>query len=373
MTPRARLCLALLLGLCAALASGCSRHQAALEAPAHAVVLAPVAVEDVEERVAATGQILAKQRAEVAAQVPGEVTAILVDEGQPVAEGAVVIEIDPERRALDLTRARARLSEAGSGLLDAQRQNARIHALARHQVASKAQLDQADTALDAARSRVQAAQADLGAAERAAADSRVATRFAGVIGRRFVSRGEYVQPAQKLFELVSLDPVEAEFTLPEADASRLRLGLPLDVAVAPYPDQLFHAQVSMISPEIDERTRTLRVKAVLANPDGRLRPGLFARADLGIARRANVVLVPEEAVLQRSDGAVVFRAIEGGKRAQRRIVELGPIRGGRAEIRSGLAAGDVVVVRGQALLADGAPITARNADGSPVVPVANTP
>jgi len=129
----------------------------------------------------------------------------------------------------------------------------------------------------------------------------------------------------------------------------------------------------MISPEVDERTRTLRVKALLANPDGRLRPGLFARADLGIARRANVLLVPEEAVLQRSDGAVVFRAVDGGTRAERRVVELGPIQSGRAEIRAGLAPGDVVVLRGQAQLADGASISARNADGSPVVPVGNTP
>ena len=365
--------LALALCVSAALGTGCQRQRAAVESPAHAVVLAPVEVQDVDERVAASGQILAKQRADVAAQVPGEVTAILVDEGQPVAEGAVVIEIDPERRALDLTRARARLSEAGSGLLDAQRQAQRTHALAKRQVASRAQLDQAETALDAARSRVQAAQADLGAAERAAADSRVAARFAGVIGRRFVSRGEYVQPGQKLFELVSLDPVEVEFALPEADASRLRLGLPLDVGVAPYPGEVFHAEVSMVSPEIDERTRTLRVKAVLANPEGRLRPGLFARADLGIARRSNVLLVPEEAVLQRSDGAVVFRAVDNATRAERRVVELGPIHAGRAEIRSGLAPGDVVVLRGHAQLADGAQIAARNPDGSPVQPVANTP
>jgi len=193
----------------------------------------------------------------------------------------------------------------------------------------------------------------------------VATPFAGVLGRRFVSRGEYVQPGQKLFELVSLDPVEVEFTLPEADASRLALGLPLDVSVAPYPGEVFHAEVSMISPVVDERTRTLRVKALLRNPDGRLRPGLFARADLGIAKRTNALLVSEEAVLQRADGAVVFRAADGGTRAERRVVELGPIRAGWAEIRSGLAPGDSVVVRGHAALVDGARISARNPDGTP--------
>ena len=347
--------------------AGCRGKHGEGASPAKAVVLARVAVRDVEERVAATGQLLAKQHADVAAQVGGEITQILADEGQPVAEGTVVLEIDPDRRKIDLDRARARVAEAASALAEAERQHRRVEELAAKDIASRAQQDQAQMNLESARSRMQAAQADLGAADRATADSRVTTRFAGVIGRRFVSRGEFVQPGQKLFELVSLDPVEVEFSLPEADASRLVMGLPLDVTVAPYPDQIFHATVSMISPIVDERTRTLRVKALLPNPDGKLRPGLFARTDLGIATRTNVVLVPEEAVLQRGDGAVVFRAVDGGTRAERVVVELGRIKSGEAEVIAGLSAGDTVVVRGHASLVDGAAITARNADGTPAV------
>jgi membrane fusion protein (multidrug efflux system) len=359
------------LGLLLAL-SACGSSDSRNTSPARPVVLAPVEVRDVEERVSASGQLLAKQRADVAAQVPGEVTSILVDEGQSVAEGAVVIEIDPERRALDLDRARARLSEAGAALLEAQRQDRRQRALAREKVASRAQLEQASAALEAARSRVQAMQADLGAAERAMSDSRVAARFDGVIGRRFVSRGEFVQPGQKLFELVSLSPVEVEFNLPESDAARLRTGLPLGVTVAPYPGEVFRAEVSMVSPVVDAQTRTLRVKALLANPDGRLRPGLFARAELGIAQHKDVLLVSEEALLQRADGKVVFLAVDGGTRAERRVVEVGAIRGGMVEIRSGLAKGDVVIVRGHSSLVDGAAIAARNPDGTRVLPASDS-
>jgi membrane fusion protein (multidrug efflux system) len=203
-------------------------------------------------------------------------------------------------------------------------------------------------------------------------DSRVEARFAGLIARRFVSRGEFVQPGQKLFELVSLDPVEVEFSLPEADASRLELGLPLAVTVAPYPGETFHATVSMISPVVDERTRTLRVKALLPNPDGRLRPGLFARADLGIAKRADVLLVPEEAVLQRADGSVVFRATQGATAVERRVVKVVRISAGEAEIEDGLVPGDSVVVRGHAGLIDGQRIMARNPDGTPVVASSTT-
>ncbi len=353
----------LLLGFAAA----CGRETAVEEKPLNPVVLVPVSVRDVEEHVAATGQLLAKQRADVAAQVGGEITRILVDEGMTVADDTVVMEIDPDRRKIDLDRARARAAEASSALAEAERQHKRIQELAAKDIASRAQQDQARTNLEASRSRLLAAKADLGAAERATADSRVRTRFAGVIGRRFVSRGEFVQPGQKLFELVALDPVEVEFTLPEADASRLALGLPLAVTVAPYPDEEFHATISMISPIVDERTRTLRVKGVLPNPDHRLRPGLFARADLGIARHENVVLIPEEAVLQRADGAIAFRTVDGGSRVERRVLQIGRIKAGEAEVLSGLSAGDTVVIRGHSALIDGAAITARNPDGTPAV------
>ena len=117
--------------------------------------------------------------------------------------------------------------------------------------------------------------------------------------------------------------------------------------------------------KFDPRSRTLRVKAEIDNRDGRLLPGLFARADLGIAVREAVLLVPEEAVLLRSDGSVVFRCGEGN-RVERVIVETGEHRGDRVEIAGGLAHGDQVVTRGQAGLVDGALVSPRNADGSPL-------
>jgi membrane fusion protein (multidrug efflux system) len=350
----------------------CGGEEQVAESPGKAVVLVPISVRDIEERVAATGQLLAKQRADVAAQVGGEITKIVVDEGESVAEGTLVLEIDPDRRQLDLDRARARAAEAASALTEADRQNKRVQELAKKDIASRAQLEQAETALEGARSRLQAARADLGAAERAMSDSRVAARVAGLIARRWVSRGEFVQPGQKLFELVSLDPVEVEFSLPESDASRLTLGLPLAVTVAPYPGEIFHATVSMVSPVVDERTRTLRVKALLPNPDGRLRPGLFARADLGIAKREDVMLVPEEAVLQRADGSVVFRSADGASKVERRVVKVARIAAGEAEIEHGLDPGDSVVVRGHASLVDGERIMARNPDGTPVVASSTT-
>jgi membrane fusion protein (multidrug efflux system) len=205
-------------------------------------------------------------------------------------------------------------------------------------------------------------RAQLGMAERALRDSNVTAPFAGLVARRYVSEGEFVQPGQKLFELVALDPIEVEFHLTERDSSRVADGAPVAVRVAPFPDEVFQARVSLVSPTIDPATRTLRVKAVLPNPDGRLRPGLFARADLGIAVREGIAMIPEEAVLQRADGPVAFRLAEGG-RVERRVLELGAIHEGRIEVAKGLAVGDRVVVRGQSELVDGGAVSVRDPAG----------
>lgn len=329
---------------------------------------APVALErviavDLVDRIEASGQLLAKEQAQIAAEVGGRVTEILIDEGSAAAQGAAVLTIDPERRTLERDSARARVTESHAALREQEREFERIKELHQRNVASQTQLDQTETKLKLARSRRSAAEAELGMQDRALADATVRAPFAGLIADRLVSRGEFVAPGQKLFELVSLDPIEVEFNLTEVDSSRVKIGNDVAVRVSPFPDETFSATVTIVSPTIDSRTRTLRVKAQLANPDQRLRPGLFARVDLGIAKRNGVAMIPEEAVLQRADGAVVFRA-GPDNRVERRLIEVGLHRDGMLEVVKGLAPGDLVVRRGQAALVDGELVAPRNADGT---------
>jgi len=237
-------------------------------------------------------------------------------------------------------------------------------------VASQVKLEEAQTALSLARSRADGARANLGMAERALRDASVSAPFDGLVARRLVSRGEYVTEGKPLFELVALSPIEVEFHLAEVDSGRVAVGRPVDVRVAPFPDESFGALVTVVSPTLDPKTRTLRVKAQLENADGRLRPGLFARIDLGVAKRSGVIFVPEEAVLQRADGSVVF-VVSAQSRAERRLVETGAHRDGTVEVGRGLAAGDRVVVRGHAELVDGMAVAPREAgDAGPDAPLA---
>ena len=331
------------------------------------VTITPVVTMELEDRIEATGQLVARDHAEIAAEVSGQVTEILVEEGRFVRTGEAVLRVDPERRNLERDSARARGDEARAALREQERSYRRIAELRERGVASDEQRDQAETAQKLARSRLAAAEAELGVLERALRDASVVAPFDGFVAQRFVSRGEYVAPGNKLFELVALDPIEVEFHLPEADSSRVATGQTVDVRVAPFPDESFDGQVTVVSPIIDPRSRTLRVKAQIPNPDGRLRPGLFARIDLGVALRPDVPMVLEEAILRRAEGAIVFRSVDGN-RVERVAVETGVHYAGYVEVVKGLAPGDLVVSRGGDRLSDGQTVLARNPDGTLVAP-----
>jgi len=346
------------------------------EASGQPVTLNPVLAMDLVDRIEATGELLAKERAEIAAEVGGRITEVLIDEGAWVETGAEVLAIDPERRSLERDSARARADEARESLREQEREYRRMRDLRASKVASQTRLDQAETDLKLAKSRLLAAEAQLGVVERALRDAMVTAPFSGLIARRTVSRGEFVAPGQELFELVSLDPIEVEFHVTEVDSGRVALGQMVGVRVAPFPDETFGASVTFVSPTIDTRTRTLRVKAQLDNPEGRLRPGLFARVDLGISAREGVPMILEEAILRRADGAVVFRA-NGENRVERLVIETGVYHDGYVEVVRGLVSGDMIVTRGQARLVEGQRVVPRNPDGTlvgrPMPDVAEAP
>jgi membrane fusion protein, multidrug efflux system len=324
-----------------------------------------VAAHRIEEQIQATGELVAVEEASVAAEVSGRITKLRVAEGAHVSSGDVVLEIDRERRELELANERAMVAGARSEIAQQKRELERIRTLHESEAASQSQLDAASTRVFSAEAVLAAAEAKLGMAQLALRNASVTAPFDGMVARRFVSTGDHVTEGEPLFDLVALDPIEVEFHLSERDSARVAVGRPVDVRVTPYPEEVFHATVHVVSPRIDPATRTLRVKARVENPERKLRPGLFARADLGVAVRESVPMIPEQAVLQRSDGSVVF-VVRDGNRAERRPVRLGMFRDGLAEVVEGVAVGEQVIVRGSSRLVDGAVVDLRRADGSAV-------
>ncbi len=356
--------------LCGLTLQGCAQQEAPpslAEALRPPVAIAAARRMDVVDRIQATGQLTAKADATIAAQVDGQITEIRVRESEAVEAGQVLLVIDPERRQLEVTNARAQLAKARAELAVATRNYERTKSLSKGNAASEARLDEDRTREALGQSAESGAEAQLGLALRALSDATVRAPFSGLIARRYVSVGEYLSAGTSLFDLVALDPIEVEFTLAEIDSAKVALGHPVEISVAPYPDETFTANVSMISPTIDPRTRTLRVKAELLNPQGRIRPGLFAHTDLGVSEQRSVIAVPEEAVIQRADGAVIFR-LDASERVQRIQVKTGVVRNGWVEIREGLRPTDTVVVRGQTRLDDGVAVAVRQKNGDPVQP-----
>ena len=355
-----------LLGTAAIAAALCAcGDDSATEAKGTPVTVERVIAHRIVEQIQATGELLAVEEASVAAEVGGRITEMRVSEGAAVSKCDVVLEIDRERRELELANERALVAGARSEIAQERRERNRIQTLFKSEAASQAQLDAASTRMRTSEAKLAAAEAKLGLAQLALRNASVAAPFDGLVARRFVSAGDHVAEGEKLFDLVALDPIEVEFHLAERDSARVAVGHTVEVRVTPYPEQVFHATVHVVSPRIDPATRTLRVKALVENAERKLRPGLFARADLGVAERERVAMVPEPALLQRSEGSVVF-VVRDGNRAERRAVKLGVFRDGLAEVVEGVEVGEQVIVRGSSRLVDGAVVDLRKSDGTSV-------
>jgi Cu(I)/Ag(I) efflux system membrane fusion protein len=173
--------------------------------------------------------------------------------------------------------------------------------------------------------------------------------ISGVVAELGVREGMTVAPGSALFKLVDLSTVWVNAEVPETQAGWLRPGSPVRARVAAYPETLFEGSVGAILPEVAAATRTVRARIELANPGERLKPGMFATLSFSAQPGRDAVLVPSEAVIRSGARDVVIVALgEGRFRAAQ--VQVGAESGGQSEIRSGISAGDNVVLSGQFLI-----------------------
>jgi membrane fusion protein (multidrug efflux system) len=221
------------------------------------------------------------------------------------------------------------------------------------------------SARDEAASQLEVARAGVALAEARFERTRLRAPFAGVVGIRNVSVGDYVKEGADLVNLEAISTLKVDFRLPDAYIDRIRPGQTLDVTSDALPEKRFGATVDAIDPLVDAQGRAVLLRARLDNAGNVLRPGMFVRVRLILAERKSVPVVPEEAVVPTGKGQFVF-VIEEGK-ARRAEVTLGVRRGTRVEVLDGVVAGDRVVTAGQLKLRDGASVRlAGVADAAPV-------
>ncbi len=384
--------------LAAALTSACDRagadSPAASEAAAVNVSAIGVVEQPIKRFIRVSGTLHAQEDADVAAEVAGRVIATPVERGSRVSANDALVRLvasEGEAQAaeaqanaaqlearLGMTNAAAfavervpEVANAQATLQLARTEFKRARMLHEKQLLSQAEFDQRsaqaeatarqyDVARNSAAQQYQAllaARARVTLAQKALADTTVRAPFAGVVGERFVSIGDYVTRGTKVATVMRVDPLRVELTVPEQYVSAVATGRAVTFEVDAYPGETFVGQVRYVSPSVAAATRALTLEAIVPNPSNRLKPGFFATARIERAAMLPGLLVPTTAVRSISGTSRVF--VIAGDRVEERVVMVGQRVGEQDEITSGLKAGERVVAKDVDRLVDGVRVVVR--------------
>lgn len=326
-------------------ASGGDDAPPAASYPAPKVAVAGVQRARLPQVYVGVGELEAVRQVLLATEVGGRITRIAFESGQRVKAGQVLVQLNDAPEQAEARRLEAQLRNA-------ELQLARVVRLLDEDAATREQLDNARAARDMAQGELQRVQALI-------AQKTVRAPFDGVLGLRRVHAGQYLNAADPIATLVDAASLRANFSLDEQAVPRLRTGQPVDVRVDAYPGRRFRATINAIDPMIS-RSRTVRVQASLANPEGALKAGMYA--SVRVERQdgpASVLAVPETAVTYTAYGDTVFVVQDApgkGLVAKRVAVKVGTRHEGLVEIEEGLRENDRVVTSGQLKLNDGMPV-----------------
>jgi len=287
------------------------------------------------------------------------ITRVLFTDGQRVAAGTPLVELQAREEDAEIIEARAQLAQA-------QRQYDRFKTLADRGIAPRVTAEDAETALASARASLSAAQARRG-------DRLIRAPFAGILGLSSVTAGTYISPGSVITTLDDIDVVRVDFPIPERYLGVLRTGTPISANIDAYGDETFSGRIALIDTRVNEQTRAVTARAEIPNPGARIRPGMAVRVSVQQGVRT-APAVPEGAVQYEGEGAFIYRIATGerGSVAQRVEVETGAVEGGFVEILSGLDAGDRVVGSGLNRIQPGAPITVAGQGQGPGRPAGPT-
>ena len=316
--------------------------------PPTQVETAHVEARALPEQFETVGSLRADEAAVIRPEVAGKIEKIHFTEGQHVAAGALLFTLDGSLTQADL-------NEANANLENSRRASTRANDLAGKQLIAKSDQDKARAALGVDQARAASARTRL-------EKTQIRAPFDGVVGLRETSVGDYVTVGQALVDLVRMNPMQVDFRVPEVQLAKMKVGQKVAVNVDAYPDGDFPGEISAIAPTIDAAGRSASLRARVANPDLKLRPGLFARVQVVLGTNPQALLVPEEAIWPNGEQKMVYLVNDGT--AKLVAVTLGARQPGFVEITGGLKAGDEVVTSGQQKLFDGAkvaPVTAKPA------------
>jgi multidrug efflux pump subunit AcrA (membrane-fusion protein) len=354
----------------------------------------------------ATGSLAADAQTDVAPAVAGKVVSVGVDLGSYVQQGAVLVRLDDRDSRIRLEQAQAQVAQAQSAVRQAEariglrsgqnfdpnnvaevrsarvalelaeknlrrfekliesgdvsrsgydQQRAQRDQLQQQYEAQLTQARQNFAAVQTALSAVDAAQTQVLSARKAINDAVVLAPMSGYVSDRPADIGEYVTTSSKVATIVRTNPLRMKIDIPEQAISEVRVGQSVSLTVSAYPDRTFNGRVARVSPSVSATSRTLTVEAEVENGDNTLKPGQFATVRILLPQTEPAVLIPARAVRTEAGTSRVFVIKDG--RAQQRLVQLGQSEGDLIEVKTGVAADELVATSNVEQLSDGMAVT----------------
>lgn len=322
-----------------------------------------------------SGELEAQAEFVVAPKVGGRIERVLVNIADTVQRDQVVAELDNDeyiqavaQARADIEVARAKLSEAESAMGTADREFERTASLLKRGIASDSEYDAArqeqqvrQAQLKVARAQVIKAEAALETANIRLGYTQVTAGWSGgddrrVVAERYVDEGQTVAANAQLLLIVELDPIVGVVFVAEQEYARLKPGQPIHMTTDAYPGETFNGRIDRIAPIFRKTTRQARIEMTVANPQHRLKPGMFIRATVELTRVADATIVPEQALTKRNDKQGVFIVSRDGRSVSWREVTVGIHNGGRVQVKGQGVSGRVVTL-GQQLLDEGSAVT----------------
>ena len=318
-----------------------------------AVEAAKVMLTRLPSAISAVGSLRSDETIILRPEIAGRIAQIHFKEGERVAKGALLVKLDDSVQQADLDKARANLT------------------------LSKSKFDRADDlrkqgfistqARDEAENLFKVAQADVEIMQARISKLALAAPFAGTVGLRMVSVGDYVKVGQDIVNLEAIDPLKVDFRVPELAMSQVKDGQTLQITLDALPDKAYDGKVIAINPLIDANGRSIVIRAQVPNRDGRLRPGMFARVRLFTSGEKDTLVVPEESLFPVGDDKFVYKVVDG--KATRQKIDIGQRKEGKVEVVNGLTADDVIVTAGIIKLREGVAVTIANSAPDSSIPV----
>jgi RND family efflux transporter MFP subunit len=345
-------------------ASACKKSASKTAAPVETFGAAPVKVfkvrrERITEKLTYTSTLEAWTKINITPETGGKIAVIHVQEGDRVAKGQLVAELETASIRLQFKQAEAGVAVAEASYADALRNKERMDRLIKESAVSEMQREKIQLAFDAASAQLEQARAGLNMAQHALDVSLMRAPFAGVIATKNAEVGDVINPmmggfgggAGGVLTLMDYSKVKIDVAVSSEDIGRIRRGQEAVLRVNSFPGREFRGVVRVVNLTADPQSKKFGVEVAVDNPDGLLRPGTFGDIVFEIESHDNALVVPQSAVLENT---YVF-VVEGGK-AVRKNVKLGLQNTAMLEVLNGLAEGDAVIVDGNYGLEEGAAV-----------------